>query len=337
MEIIFFGNGYGESILIKLSNDDLVLIDSCYDYEKMQSAALTYLQNEGIDFTKAIKSIIITHWHDDHVKGLADVIEKCKGANVFIPNGYTGKEFIDLLLLRAKRDYMPGNEFSKILTNKSLRESNRLRKAGAQTFILHLDQNRYLEALSPSGEESQLLFDSLAASFVTGKLPDKKNGLSIAIRAIDDDSIVLLGADVEYYQGSVTKGWGAILNEHSSRTIATQHKADLFKIPHHGSITGHCDEVYSSMLVPDPLLIICSFSPSKLPRDSDINRLKSYSGKIIVLKALARKVKRNRRVSKGIKEQNCKVTPEPNCSKVIVKKHESTWNYEISGNVQIYT
>jgi hypothetical protein len=78
---------------------------------------------------------------------------------------------------------------------------------------------------------------------------------------------LLLGADLEE-DGDSDLGWSAIV----SMNERPQGKAQIFKIPHHGSKNGHYRPVWDLMLVKNPISILTPWSKgSGLPAPTDIN------------------------------------------------------------------
>ena len=57
-----------------------ILIDSCIDGQTKRPAALSYLQDIGVNPAQDVKMIVASHWHDDHIRGLASVVEACPQA-----------------------------------------------------------------------------------------------------------------------------------------------------------------------------------------------------------------------------------------------------------------
>ena len=65
------------------------------------------------------------------------------------------------------------------------------------------------------------------------------NDRSVAILLCIGDQNIILGADLENDENDYVSGWGAIMK----RNICLKgKKADVYKIPHHGSITGYAPE-----------------------------------------------------------------------------------------------
>jgi len=92
VEVTLFGPGYGEAIAVHLGEGIWLLVDSCINPDTKQPASLEYLEHLNIS-PDAVCSIIASHWHDDHVKGMTKLVEKFTQAefvisgvfNVFTP------------------------------------------------------------------------------------------------------------------------------------------------------------------------------------------------------------------------------------------------------------
>ncbi len=98
IELTLFGPGYGESAVVHLGNNRWVVVDSCIDSETKQPAALAYFQAIGVDPKEAVRLIIATHWHDDHIRGLSRLLSQCKKARFCCSSALTHKEFLATVL-----------------------------------------------------------------------------------------------------------------------------------------------------------------------------------------------------------------------------------------------
>ena len=81
---------------------------------------------------------------------------------------------------------------------------------------------------------------------------------------------ILLGSDLEE-SGHPDTGWSVILG---SQTYPPG-KAPLFKVPHHGSHTGHHPQVWQDMLDTAPVAILTPFALGNvsLPTQPDVERI----------------------------------------------------------------
>jgi hypothetical protein len=96
------------------------------------------------------------------------------------------------------------------------------------------------------------------------------NDLSIATWIRIGDVQILLGADLEEH-GVEGRGWTAVLAS-NTRPLGL---ASLFKIAHHGSVTGHHDGVWAEMLAESPIAVLTPWTlgASQLPQRSDVDRI----------------------------------------------------------------
>ena len=75
--------GFGESIVVRYSNDEWAIIDSCVDSITQTCLPIAYLVDIGVKVKEQVKYVICTHWHDDHIRGLHDVLEACSNDVIF--------------------------------------------------------------------------------------------------------------------------------------------------------------------------------------------------------------------------------------------------------------
>jgi len=98
------------------------------------------------------------------------------------------------------------------------------------------------------------------------------NNVAVVIWVELGQARALLGSDLEE-SGSSTLGWKAIVGS----AVRPTSKAQLFKIAHHGSDTGHNDDVWVQMLEVDPCAVLSPFlkGSKKLPSADDVKRIKA--------------------------------------------------------------
>ncbi|KKC32644.1 hypothetical protein WH91_12490 [Devosia psychrophila] len=125
-----------------------------------------------------------------------------------------------------------------------------------------------------------------AASVETRRVAVRRlnNDLSVALHLTVGGVVVLLGADLEE-EGNPETGWSAALTA-SGRPRS---KANLFKIPHHGSVTAHHEKVWDGMLEPSPLSIIAPWTigSAMLPTADDVVRIQNHTPHLYVSAAIA--------------------------------------------------
>jgi hypothetical protein len=97
LEVSVFGPGYGECILVHLGHGDWIVVDSCLDPTSRKPAALRYLEFLGLDPAPAIRLVVATHWHDDHIDGLGEVFRRSRESEFACTAALGQPAFNDLL------------------------------------------------------------------------------------------------------------------------------------------------------------------------------------------------------------------------------------------------
>ena len=93
LELTLLGPGYGESVILHLGNGEWAIIDSCLDSDG-RPGALRYLDDIGVDPAENVVLIVASHWHDDHIRGLANLLQLCPRARFCCAAALCRKEFL---------------------------------------------------------------------------------------------------------------------------------------------------------------------------------------------------------------------------------------------------
>lgn len=284
VEVSVFGPGYGESSVIHVGANHWIIIDSCIDAITKQPASLQYLRSIGVD-PSAVKLVIITHWHDDHIRGISSVVENCSQARVCVSAALTKSEFLASVL---PYDECPGivagsgaSEIAKVFEIVRTRGQAAIR-ASADKKLLSLPSEVTghgmpceILALSPSDKqidqslkEISKLIPEIRATKI--RAPDQApNHLSIVTWVSIGEHAFLFGADLEE-RSEPLLGWSAIID---SKT-RPRGKAIFFKIPHHGSKNGHHDRVWSDLLLANVDAVLTPWNKNEgLPKKEDVRRI----------------------------------------------------------------
>lgn len=324
IEISLFGPGVGEAICVHIGGGKWVIIDSCVNPKTKKVAAHEYLTSIGVNLEKDVLLIVISHWHDDHVRGIASLVEVCTSAKVALPNVMLEAEMVEfgkLLSGSSSEGLSSGlNELSKVVNiiHKELSLNKcRIILASENCRILN-DELVQIFALSPSNAamiQAKLDFSLMAAPSRTSKqlrfIPAPTSNINAVALWIESASgNVLLGADLETHTNTLL-GWDAILQSAGKPTS----KASLVKIPHHGSITGHSPSFWQNMMINQPVGILTCFSKTPLPKPSDVERLKTLTSRLYCTSVPKIKLpKRSKIVDQYVKtiakERRLKCSPE---------------------------
>lgn len=294
LEISVFGPGTGECILVHIGDGDWIVVDSCIDRKTQRSVALDYLESLKVDVASRVKLVVATHWHDDHIRGLAEVLLAAKDAKFVNSAAYDFQQLLNVVFLsnRVAPQSSATTEYDRIAELLDHRKRTGPRRetgvpvpALATMQLLALSQPERsvaaeIFALSPSHATYYLAKEELGAALSTvqaGRRPAAQgpNQLSIVLWLKVGVLDVLLGADLEYVSKPM-RGWLAITRS-SERPTG---RAGFFKVPHHGSQNADCIECWTKLLSPEPIAVLTPYAPSKLPTFTDIERLCSRSSAV---------------------------------------------------------
>ncbi len=275
-ELTLFGPGYGESIVLHLGNGVWALIDSCLN-EDGEPRALRYLESIGLDPARDVALIVATHWHDDHIRGMAQLVEHCTRATFCCASALAQMEF--LAAVRA----MEGRHLSS--AGSGVRQMHEVfsrlgQRISGQTPRLALANRRIFDqggceiwSLSPNDRNYAAFIRTIGSLMPTEgqskrRVPDPSpNEVAVVLWVRIENIVVLLGSDLE------RPGWIEILQSAERPTS----KASAFKVPHHGSKNAHHPVVWTRMLEPNPFAVLTPWRRGghALPTQSDVERILS--------------------------------------------------------------
>lgn len=310
-EILVFGCGYGESILIKSDSGKFIVVDSFLNYETGNPIVIDYLNNIG-EPLDSIKCVIVTHFHDDHIQGITKILEESNGASLVVnPIIFRSKKILNYI---AKTRTICGNqnrttkEINKLITFVENNEVNFV--YALSNRIIFSDENSEmftLEALSPHDEslDKYILQIDSGNWDVAKDLSYLENLMSVVLLVNTNNSTILLGGDCVKKEKS-SEGWETICDEYLKRTKAYRFKADTFKIPHHGSETGQCELVWKTMLGTNPLAVLTTFNKGrKVPNESEIKWILDRTNELYIVG----NIKKNNDLSRQLRKAGA---PEDN-------------------------
>lgn len=303
VEVVLIGPGYGESVLLNLGDECWIVVDSCVRRNSHGSLALEYLVERGVDVSKHVRMIIASHWHDDHVRGLATVVEACTSSRFVCSSALRRDEFLALLnhSISVSSRFSSGvEEFRNILSILESRKQSPIWANGARRVLL--SPTRDVEAvwtLSPSDRDTlnamrnfvAVATDNKAASRIPA-IPPNDAAVAVIVELANGES-VLLGADLEHHVGASDRGWHAVINDSGRPRVSST----LYKVAHHGSANAHCPSMWlegsecdSRIDDESPSLLVtgetvCILAPwrrgrSRLPKKSDVERLARLSASV---------------------------------------------------------
>lgn len=279
LEVSLFGPSFGEAIALHLGEGEWLLVDSCLD-EDGKPVTLNYLNALGVQ-PERIKAIVASHWHDDHVAGLSQLVDKYTAAELFIPNYFSQKEGIEYLAAYSG-DLAPQARGTHEIY-RSLNSSVRPPVPAGRRVVIYRKKLNGIDisahALSPVpaawGQAMAALLGHLptANKQIKHATVPKTNIASVVVHVTVGEQALLLGSDLEKHG---TYGWQAVVNDAFSVGLP---KADFYKVAHHGSETAHIPKLWTNLLSNKPIAALTPFinGSSTLPKESDIARLKDHA------------------------------------------------------------
>ena len=274
MEVSLLGPGYGESVLVHAGHGEWLVVDSFLGADH-EPAALTYLQGMDVDPSTAVKTIVATHWHDDHVRGMAKLVAACGSARFCCATALGADEFLEVV--GGLASWHQGGPMLGLREIRSvfsaLRRMRRQPVWATANRRLIGDNQCEVSSLSPDDAAFDAFLRSVGslvahAGDEIGRLRGvSRNQLSVALWVRCGDAICLLGSDVE------KRAWKTILD---SRERPGQ-RASVFKVPHHGSRNADVPDVWDGLLAPERFAILAPWrrGARTLPGRNDVERMLS--------------------------------------------------------------
>jgi hypothetical protein len=322
IEVSLFGPGYGEAVVVHLGRNDWLIVDSCLNESRRWPAPLDYLSTIGVDPASAVRVIVATHWHDDHVRGIAEVLRVCRDARFVCSMALRCEEFKVLAGLSGRdEDLVSGvREMFEVQEELRGRAAVTGRASASPTWALS-SRVVWSRTGNPSGTAPAVItsfapsdhsvtraiqaFSSLIPQpesmkrRVVGPSP---NHASVVLWVEVAGTAVLLGADLENTTDPGT-GWAAVLADHT----LPNGKATAFKIPHHGSANADSPQVWIDRLVENPHAILSPWESGRhyLPMPEDRRRICGRTPNAFITRlppSAATKVRRSSTVEKTIRQ-----------------------------------
>lgn len=295
-EISIIGPGYGEAIIAHLGNNFWVVIDSCKLAGQKDPAPLQYLRDIGVTPDR-IRAVVVTHWDDDHIRGMASLVKAASDAIVVLSKSFKAEDFHAYIAAH-------GSTFTFKASSGVKEISDTLKALGGRMPLGATSSRRILRSddldpkhsfpfefwtLSPSDTEHDNFLAWIASELPRPyeprrvAIPRIRNDLSVVTQLTVGSISVLFGADLEE-EGKKETGWTALL----ASTGRPRVRSSVFKVPHHGSVTGYHPDVWSSELSENAIAVVTPWriDGAILPKDDDVRRMAAHSTRAYVTATL---------------------------------------------------
>ena len=292
IEFTIFGPGYGEAIILHLGENNWMLVDSCLFPKTQEPISIYYLNQIGVH-PNSVRTIVASHWHDDHVKGLSALVKKYDQAEFFMSGIFNDREMIEFLaafdevegLGRGTKEltqciqlsHNPQFAFQRTQLYDRIINSHQIKAmAFSPTSIAQIQSKRHYAKYLPGQGKGRV-------SFAPDLLPNIE---AVVIHVDLGDEAILLGSDLENHPA----GWQAVI---SDSMCLSKTPASVYKVAHHGSISGDHQDIWNKLLKDNPYVSLTPFirGDKNLPTDEDRVRLREKSKYAFISSGKSRKPK----------------------------------------------
>lgn len=262
IEISLFGPAFGEAAAVHYGDGKWFCVDSCLEANSGEPASLEYLRKIGVDVSKQVTHVVLTHTDGDHVRGISRLFEACEQAQLVLPTALDDRHSAAYLA-----SYSEPMSSGLSVGTKQIVELLKIQKERTAAKPIHFAvQDRpvfdsagvRLTGLAPDDVSVRRFIDSISAHIPsTGsikRLPPKlkPNHSSVVLLLQFKSASFLLGADLEEEPG---KGWTRVLT--NSIQLRSAKNFRVYKVAHHGSAGAHCEDLWA--LLDNPISILAPF------------------------------------------------------------------------------
>lgn len=262
LEVTTIGVGgfEGESIIVHFGNGKWGVIDSCKS-KNGQNLPLLYLNTLKVPLSN-VAIVVCTHWHSDHINGLHEILQECQNARFYYPM-VGQKNNLLKYLFQGDKAQGKSSVWTEFLNCVKIAGELRTNYGAIDRIVYDQGNGTQLIALSPSDKmvdemhKVLIKFDAKDSDLTAiNETIITPNMCSTALVLSTQDTCILMGADLEANRNKNRdiracagdcnarweKGWCNVIKK--SAVFPTKH-ATYFKLPHHSSETGYCEEIWN--------------------------------------------------------------------------------------------
>jgi len=305
IEVTLFGPGYGEAIAVHLGDGAWLLIDSCIDPDAGAPASGAYLKKIGVG-PDQVRTIVASHWHDDHVRGISQLATTHPEADFVVSAVFNDKEALAFLsayngesssgLARGAKELFSAVEARASVfpaLHKSLVIDDTFNKRPVRVTALSPVPAAFAQCIAHLAQYLPKRREAI------NHAPELHPNLEAIVLHIDlGDDAVLLGSDLENH-GNL--GWTAVVADHWS---GSRKPASAYKVAHHGSYTGDSPQIWATLLQPDPIACLTPYTLAgrRLPTNADKQRVKGNTSHAYIASGASRSPQMDSRQLKRLRD-----------------------------------
>jgi beta-lactamase superfamily II metal-dependent hydrolase len=290
LEVHVLGAGKGESIVLKMPDDQWGVVD-CYASSTTDAATnptVRFLRDRGV---QDLRFVCMTHPHVDHFLGMVQLIDEFRPRE-FWRASCLSPEHVKLIARYYKIcAVVTGLEtfsqsakellgiYRRVREGVASRELRVLRVSSRMTLIPAPNElgSFRIDCIAPSGNQVEL-YESAIWRCVgpDGQIIEKltrsqHNNISLVLRITHGESKILLGGDLE------KEGWAQVIGEYGGEQL----NASAVKVSHHGSPNGYCDglwELFAARV--KPVAVIAPSRSHRLPKPDAVRHISKHANSI---------------------------------------------------------
>jgi len=294
LAIHVFGAGKGESIVLNLPNGKWGVVD-CFagsSADASTNPVLQFLHDQGVE---QLEFLCLTHPHDDHYKGMSQLLETFPVRYFWPSAGLSGKHFSQLvqyLQVEALGTAQPSDEesaleFAKIFglvkrkrTNQNPPLREQIPGPTVQLYPVPFDPSAEFQiiGLAPSGDQAARYNEGLLRCFDEQGVirrplsPEHHNIISSALLIVFGQTRIVLGGDVE------RDGWRDAIRDMGADYLA----AHAVKVSHHGSANGYCEGLWPTFASRGrPTGVVTAYISQSLPRRTALEEIAQHTDRLL--------------------------------------------------------
>ncbi len=309
LEVSLFGPGFGECAVVHLQNGEWMIVDSHLG-ESGKPIAIEYFERLGVDYVNQVKLIVVTHWHDDHTKGISEIADKCANASICFSPILTSEQVANLVAAHYQQRIIDSisniGEFAKLLEVLKAKSKGPVapHKLVSESVLLYGVSHSQVQVFALSPSAASVIATKVALQKIlpkSGKMVKRymkvhPNDASVVIAINIGSTVILLGGDLEC-MNVPSRGWVAAINAYPYTA-----KSSVFKVPHHGSKNAYHPSVWEELLTPTPIAMVAPYNrgSSPLPTKRDVAKLLKHTEHAYITTGQPSKGKSRDRIVDGI-------------------------------------
>lgn len=294
--VVIGGPSQGESVLVHYGDGKWLVVDSCtYGGTNLP---LDFFEKAHVDLNM-VEHVVCSHWHDDHVSGLPEVLANCPKAYFRLPFISNMEVMPQYFVYKSEKSIKENEceawktfqECLDVLEHRTLDEGDDmalkdLNFASVEQSVVDYETHNTrvdIKAFSPSNEMCARFGQMLAngdadnCDFDDGDIDPNMCSITLGIKFGQNNRHLFLGADLECNRDRAAVCESCVgecdarhaigmCNLKGNHHFEALHQISYTKINHHSSQTGYCCEYWDNYVSDDCIGVSTAFTSRGLPK-----------------------------------------------------------------------